>query len=131
MRTAGFALILGFMVLSAVAAQEPAKAEEPEARLDSHGDPLPVGAVARLGTIRWRANTEVYSVSPSPDGKMLAVAGNHVLSLWDLKSGRKIRDLKQFNVASWAVAFAADGKSLYAAGQDNPIFVWDIETGKE
>ena len=52
--------------------EQPAK--KPRARTDRHGDPLPEGAVARLGTLRWRAAGEVASLALSPDGKMTVTA---------------------------------------------------------
>lgn len=100
-------------------------------RRDRHGDPLPAGAVTRLGTTRWRANGEVYQVCPAPDGKRLILAGNHMLSLWDTSTGRMIRTFPDEGVRyAWTVAYAHDGKTIYAAGQSEVIRAWDVETGK-
>src|SRR5262245_24439299 len=44
-------------------------------RLDAHGDPLPPGAVARLGTMRWRQPV-AFRLCYSTDGKALASAGH-------------------------------------------------------
>src|SRR5262245_58023038 len=54
---------------------EPAKGRQ--ARADRYGDPLPEGAIARLGTIRLRQpDSEIItSVTFSPDGKVVASAG--------------------------------------------------------
>src|SRR5947209_2338179 len=44
-------------------------------RTDLHGDPLPPGAIARMGSLRWRHHEESGShlhVIPSPDGKLVA-----------------------------------------------------------
>src|SRR5262249_61276051 len=48
---------------------------EAKARLDRFGDPLPPGAVARLGTLRFRENSVPAFLLASPDGKLLATAG--------------------------------------------------------
>jgi RNA polymerase sigma factor (sigma-70 family) len=55
------------------AAPDPAVAEgkDPSTRRDLHGDPLPDGAVHRLGTVRFR-QTFVAGVTCSTDGKLMA-----------------------------------------------------------
>src|SRR5262249_38788910 len=44
---------------------EPAKLKE-----DRFGDPLPDGAIARLGTLRFRHGDAIASIASSPDGKL-------------------------------------------------------------
>src|SRR5262249_32964337 len=51
--------------------EPPQPAVIPQPRGDHLGDALPVGAVARLGTVRLRHGERVWSVSFSPDGKVL------------------------------------------------------------
>jgi WD40 repeat protein/beta-lactamase regulating signal transducer with metallopeptidase domain len=138
-------------------AQSPASA-------DSHGDPLPDGALARLGTIRLRHGADITFVAFGPDGKTLITAGeDNTIRLWELASGKEIRRFvrpkpaepkpsgegdkagpkdKQAravfqlmaqgrgDVGSFTVALAPDGKTL-AAGNGNVIQLWDVATGKE
>jgi WD40 repeat protein/beta-lactamase regulating signal transducer with metallopeptidase domain len=59
---------------------------------DAQGDPLPDGALARLGTTRWRHGADISFVSFGPDGKTLLTAGqDNTIRLWDLASGREVR----------------------------------------
>jgi RNA polymerase sigma factor (sigma-70 family) len=91
---------------------------------DRYGDPLPPGALARLGTIRFRQGTSVYITQFSPDGKNLLLGGR-TLALWDAETGRKIRD---FPVSPIRAALSPDGKTV-AVGAIG-ISLWDV-AGKQ
>ena len=63
------ALVLACLIVApAVSA-----AESPAA--DPAGDPLPAGAIARLGTLRFRGSISDIAVAFFPDGRQLATAG--------------------------------------------------------
>jgi RNA polymerase sigma factor (sigma-70 family) len=96
------------------------KPETPnQPRLDRYGDPLPEGAIARLGTVRFRAPAEIGSVAFSPDGKTVAVYTQAGLFLFDSTSGKRLVRLAGSD-AAWhlenAIVFSPDGKRLASRG---------------
>jgi WD40 repeat protein len=101
------------------------------ARTDRHGDPLPDGALVRLGTVRLHHSAQVKVVVVSLDGKLLASAdGSRDVVLWDAATGaerRRFEAARGFGVD--VLAFAPDGKSLASGG--DVIQVWEVDTGKE
>jgi len=73
----------------------------PEVAIDSHGDPLPVGAKARLGTVRFRHGANIFRLAASADGKRLATLATDLhLRLWDADTGREVAGIPIFGVSS-------------------------------
>jgi WD40 repeat protein len=99
---------------------------------DRHGDPLPVGAVARLGTIRFHG-PQLTCVAFSRDGKTLVVGGRDgLLHVWDRRTGKEVRCFgDHFGCSVSCLALSPDGK-LLATGADKLLVVslWDFATGK-
>jgi RNA polymerase sigma factor (sigma-70 family) len=108
----------------------PKKPDAPQVRRDRHGDPLPEGAIARLGTVRWRHGFYVHDLAYSPDGKMIAAVGpGRAITLWDADTGQEVRHIP-YRGGSFAVAFSPDGKTL-ASTDATLCRLWDVATGKE
>jgi WD40 repeat protein len=98
-------------------------------QMDQYGDPLPKGALARLGTLRLRHPGYIGSMLFSPDGKTLATTGNGAVCLWDWASGKELPRLPAVHVG--ALAFSPDGQVLACASDREKIHLWDIKKTKE
>jgi WD40 repeat protein len=95
-------------------------------------DPLPDGAVARIGTLRLRHVGGVVNVAFAPDGKSLASCGNDgLVRLWDVTTGQEIRRFEGNKGTPEGLAFSPDGKTILSAGTDKLARLWDVATGKQ
>jgi WD40 repeat protein len=117
--------------------------QDPPAAKDVYGDPLPAGAVMRLGQLpRWRHDALVAFAAFLPDGKsVLTVGHDGAIHIWEYPSGKEIRRIpappraiRSMN----AVALSADGKtiaiSFVCAGDavdEYEIRLHQVATGKE
>lgn len=66
----------------------------------------------------------------SPDGALLATAGDARILLWDLRASRWFQTLvglERDNV----LAFAPAGDALLSAGHDGLLRIWDLPAGRE
>lgn len=114
-------------------AEQPRK--EPLARTDRYGDPLPKGAIARLGTMRFRHDHPYLYLLPafSPDGKMLATGGNGEIRLWDPITGKLLREIR--DGYGYSQPFVApDGRWLAAHLAEREVRtvlrLWNPQTGR-
>jgi WD40 repeat protein len=66
------------------------------------------------------------------DGRhALSASNDRTLRLWDLKSGRSIRQLEGHTDRVSAVAVTPDGRRTVSASRDRTLRLWDLESGAE
>jgi WD40 repeat protein len=128
---AGFAF---FLVLVPASFPLPALGDEnsKKDRTDLYGDPLPKGALARLGSMRFR-HAGLSDFVLLDGGKTILTAGSdRVLRFWDSASGKQTRtvELQGQSGPGRIVTLSPDGKIL-AAHDGGNIFLWAVESGKE
>ncbi|GIW80095.1 MAG: hypothetical protein KatS3mg105_1902 [Gemmatales bacterium] len=103
-------------------------AEVPSQRVDVYGDPLPPGAIARVGTIRFR---QFANSNPrwSPDGKVLATTGAEGIAVWEVASGKRRKTLRPRQGRITQIEWSPDGKVLAFGGpSENLIYMWFPDT---
>ncbi|MBI3411015.1 MAG: WD40 repeat domain-containing protein [Planctomycetes bacterium] len=124
------ALIFGTLIVSS-----PADAQE-KIRKDIHGDPLPEGALARLGTIKFRPGDVIQNLAFSPDGKQIAcwtgrlhAAEANALAIYDIATGNELRWTQAHDGRCHALAWLRDGRGL-ALVQPDPrekqVLLWEF-----
>lgn len=73
-----------------------------------------------------------YCVALSPAGKTLAVdCGGNAIQLWDVKTGKELRQIQGPPGGLVGLLFSPDGRKLAGQSSGRALFVWETDTGKE
>src|SRR3989304_4365527 len=115
---ASFHLAAALLAASAPAAQ------------DRLGDPLPEGAIQRLGTTRMRWDSGIGDLCYLPDGRGAFAVGGRI-EIWDLAKGKlqEQHEVCSANLAS--VAPRGDGKALLLADSAGTVYEWDLAAKRQ
>jgi RNA polymerase sigma factor (sigma-70 family) len=103
-----------------------------QARVDLYGDPLPKGAIARLGSVRLR-HAGMVDLAFSADGKTLVSCGcaDHTARFWDVDTGQQIQARKpQSAERYWSYGtLSLDGSIMAARASWEELLTWETATG--
>ncbi len=129
--TAVVALILGGLHVFGQDEAEERPAPTAPRNVDAHGDLLPEGAIARIGSSRFRHGSEIQYIAYSPDGRTLASVAVRNLRLWDAATGRELHVFEDRSESGRpvTVAFSPDGKQL-AIGWQRTTTLHEVESGR-
>jgi RNA polymerase sigma factor (sigma-70 family) len=143
LRSAFLVLVVGVVAVAAgavfvhrppVAGDPPGSADTGHPSAPSHsdlfGDPLPPGALARMGTIRLRHGGHVSAVVFAADGKTLISGGaDGEAFLWDAATGKRVGQLKPA-ASPMCLVLAPDGNTLAMGDFDGNLHIWDLARRK-
>src|SRR5262249_27785809 len=99
---------------------------------DTSGDPLPAGAVLRLGTSRLR-HAGLYSLAFTADGSLTSFGADRTVRLWKATSGQLLPQQPVENDKMhrfWGGCLSPDGKRVAVQVLDR-MKVFDTASGKE
>jgi WD40 repeat protein len=116
-------------------------------RTDLFGDPLPPGAISRLGSVRWRLQGNLAdAMVATEDGKELVTADReNGLACWDMDRGSARRQIpadpavRKACLPAQAIALSANGRKVALGGDrsmalgdgQSSIHILDTQTGAE
>jgi len=136
----GAGLLVGHALKDAVAG--PVLQAE-KAHVDRWGDPLPPGAIARLGTVRFRTTSGGFfsGLGFLADSKtVVSVTGGHTVQFWEAATGKQVREISTGNISIRSFALSPDGRHFAADGfladdgtgpMAGAVGIWDTASGKE
>ena len=72
-----------------------------------------------------------YAIAFSPDGRTLATGGleDPIVRVWDVPTGKLIRELDQGSAGTKTLDFSPDGRILAVSGYAPVASLWDVATG--
>ncbi|MCI0377192.1 MAG: WD40 repeat domain-containing protein [Gemmataceae bacterium] len=113
-----------FGLCNAVRAQE-----IKDVKKDAYGDPLPPGAIARLGTLRLNHGMPVNKVAFSQDETLLFSAAGDGVRVWNVRTGQEVNHFPTRTSVD-TIAVSPDGSFLAVGFQTTDVCLYEIRSGK-
>jgi WD40 repeat protein len=104
---------------------------QPPVRYDLYGDPLPEGAISRLGTIRFRQADAIGSIAFIDNGSSLATnTQGKKINIWDTSTGKIRQQLTSRAASINQLTATPDGRTLAVLDNDGKVEIFDMPVGK-
>jgi WD40 repeat protein len=103
-----------------------------KARIDPDGNPLPDGALLRIGTTRIRPSGTPQVMAFTPDGSRLCTIDNNTgVHLWDVAAGKEVFTFPRVGAREPFYAVSNDGSlAAFIDGADT-CRIYETSTGRE
>jgi WD40 repeat protein len=93
---------------------------------------LTAGIMSLMPIVTWAqvpSPDEISSTAWSPNGEMIAGAGNNgFLRIWDANTDQVVHDFQGLTGALYSVIWSPDSARIASAGDDKMIRIWDANT---
>jgi WD40 repeat protein len=86
--------------------------------------------IRRFQTDRYLENWPMLSVAFGPDGKSVLASEFDGAYLWDIETGKIIREYKGNVGFIWSLDISPDGKKILAGTSAGEVILWDFETAE-
>ncbi len=95
--------------------------------VDALGDPLPEGAIQRLGTLKLRYSGSIGDLIYLADGRGVVALGKNV-EIWDLATGAMEGSYPVAKGSITSLDLGPDGATLLVGEGGGMVHVWDLAT---
>jgi serine/threonine protein kinase len=96
-------------------------------------EPGPVPTPNRIGeALRFKGHkSPAWCVAVSPNGRLALSGGaSGELILWEVASGKVLRNFEGHTNGVWSAAFSPDGKQALSGSYDNTAILWNVADGR-
>jgi len=83
-----------------------------------------------IAILNERDFREIVNLAFSPDGQLLASAGNNSITLWNINEKKVAKKFYSHDNHVYFISFSPDGKYLVSLSKDRTAKLWDVKTGK-